>query len=119
MSGSQTTQELQTLAETLVHGERKKALSFIRKRLNSTFNSEYEQLVWKGWERALNRKEGMSLIYQLVNGMPAKDVKKAFQDLKKKRSEILIRDHTQTALSKQYISQWVLLLGFYYEFCSK
>ena len=119
MSGSQKSQELQILAETLAHRDRKKALSFIRKRLQNSFNSEYEQLAWKGWERALHRQESMSLIFQLVNGMSAKDAKKAFQDLKKKRTEILIRDHTQTELSKQYIHQWVQLLGFYCEFCSE
>ncbi len=119
MSGSEKILDLQTLAKTLVSKDRKKALSFIRKRLNKTFNNEYEHLVWKGWERALNRKESMSLIYKLVNGMTAKDAKKAFQDLKKKRSEILIRDHTQIELSKQYIHQWVQLLGFYSEFCSE
>lgn len=119
MSGSQNSQVLHSLAETLAQGDRKKALSFIRKRLNYSFNNDYEQLVWKGWERALNRQESMSLIYQLVNGMTAKDAKKTFQDLKKKRTEILIRDHTQTELSKHYIHQWVQLLGYYCEFCSE
>jgi len=119
MSAAKNSEELQILAKSLAEGDRKNSLSIIRKRLSSDFSNEYEMLVWKGWERALHRQESMSLIYQILNGMSAKEAKQALKDLKKKRTEILIRDHTQTELSKQYLHYWVQLLDLYSQFCSE
>lgn len=101
------------LAENLSKGNKKGALSTIRSRLNNSFANYYQQIVWKGWERALNRDETNALIFQLLNGLAFSEAKKALQDLKKKKTEILIRDHTQTDLSKHYISSWVSLLDIY------
>ena len=119
MSAGKQSQHLQTLAQSLVEGNRKNALSLIRKRLNEPFPSEYEMLVWKGWERALHRQESMSLIFQLLNGLSVKDAKAALKDIKRKKTEILIRDHTQTELSKQYLHNWALLLDFYSQLSSQ
>ncbi len=101
------------LAENLSKGNKKGALSAIRFRLSSSFANYYQHIVWKGWERALNRDEPNALIFQLLNGLAYNDAKRTFQDLKKKKAEILIRDHTQTDLSKHYISSWVSLLEIY------
>ena len=114
MSSKQTNDPaLIKLAENLSKGNKKGALSAIRSRLNSPFANYYQQIVWKGWERALNRDETNALIFQLLNGLTVSEAKKAHQDLKKKKAEILIRDHTQTDLSKHYISSWVSLLEIY------
>ena len=101
------------LAESLSKGNKKGALSAIRSRLNSPFANYYQQIVWKGWERALNRDETNALIFQLLNGLAINEAKQAHQDLKKKKAEILVRDHTQTDLSQHYISSWVSLLEIY------
>ncbi|MFW9922003.1 MAG: hypothetical protein ACFFDW_01815 [Candidatus Thorarchaeota archaeon] len=105
--------EIQELAKSLIEKDRKKALSIIRQRLNASFDVEYEMLVWKGWERALNRQENSALISRLVDGIPEDDAKEIFKDLKRQKTEILIRDHTQTDLSKHYISNWLKLLEYY------
>jgi hypothetical protein len=104
---------IQKLAKSLHKGDRRKALSIIRDHLKKPFENGYEQLVWKGWERALNRQENNALIFQMLNDLSPKEAKKTHQDLKKKRTEILTRDHTQTDLSKHYISTWVSLLEIY------
>ncbi|NHJ47413.1 MAG: hypothetical protein FK733_06480 [Asgard group archaeon] len=104
---------IQKLAKSLFEGDRRKALSIIRSQLNKPFDNGYEQLVWKGWERAINRQEGNALICQMLNQLSPKDAKRAHQDLKKKRTEVLTRDHTQIDLSKHYISTWVSLLEIY------
>ena len=88
-------------------------MSIIRSRLSKPFESETQKLVWKGRERALNRQENNALIYQLLNGMEFSIVKKIHQDMRRKKSEILIRDHTQTNLSNNYIATWVSLLEIY------
>lgn len=111
--------ELQQLAQYLIDGDRKNALSFVRKRLSDPFDDEYQMLLWNGWERALNRQEAEALIVQLLNGMATEDAKKAHKDLRKKRTELLIRDHTQTELSKKYIGEWAKLLDFYCELCEE
>ncbi|NHK32256.1 MAG: hypothetical protein FK730_12945 [Asgard group archaeon] len=105
--------EIQKLAKILIDGDRKKALSIIRSRLNQPFDNIYQQMVWKGWERALNRQENNALIYQMLTEITPKDARRAHLDLKKKKSEILIRDHTQTDLSKHYLTTWVSLLEIY------
>jgi hypothetical protein len=105
--------EIQKLAKLLIEGDRKKALSAIRSRLNQPFDNISQQMVWKGWERALNRQENNALIYQMLTEITPKDAKRAHLDLKKKKSEILIRDHTQTDLSKYYLTTWVSLLEIY------
>ena len=104
---------IQKLAKLLTEGNKKGALSTIRSRLSEPFDNPTQQRVWKGWERALNRQESNALIHQLITGLDYPDAKKAYQDLKRKRSEILIRDHTQTDLSKNYIDTWVDLLEIY------
>ena len=107
---------IQQLASFLFEGDRKKALSHIRNRLNQPFNesvSQYQEIVWRGWERALNRQESDSLIFQLLNGLPEEEANKNFKDMKKKKTEILIRDHTQIDLSKIYLGNWVTLLEYY------
>lgn len=104
---------IQELAKILIDGDRRKALSIIRSRLNQPFDNMYQQMVWKGWERALNRQENNALIFQMLTEITPKDAKRAHQDLKKKKSEILIRDHTQTDLSKYYLTTWVSLLEIY------
>ena len=113
MSKSKIDPEIQKLAEALAKGDRRKALSIVRSRLNKPFTCEFHQHVWSGWERGLNRQEVDSLIVDLLNDLPEKDLKKTFADLKKKRSEILIRDHTQKDLSKFYLDSWVDLLEAY------
>jgi len=101
------------LAENLVNGNKKGALSIIRSRLNREFKDYYHQLVWEGWKRALEREESSALIFQLLNGLDDELVKKSYLDMKKKSSEILVRDHTQIDLSKYYIKTWVSLLEIY------
>jgi hypothetical protein len=104
---------IQKLAKSLVTGDRRKALSIIRSQLNEPFDDDYEHLVWKGWERALNRQENNALIYQMLTDIEPKIAKKVHQDLKKKRTEILTRDHTKEELSKYYIKTWISLLEIY------
>jgi len=104
---------IKELAKTLVEGDRKKALSIIRSRINQPFDNDYQQLVWKGWERGLNRQENNALIHQMLAELSPKDAKKVHQDLRRKKSEILVRDHTQTDLSDYYLSTWISLLEIY------
>ncbi|NHJ85731.1 MAG: hypothetical protein FK734_09735 [Asgard group archaeon] len=108
---------IQKLAMSLVNGDRKDALSIIRTRLGEPFENEYLELVWKGWERALLRQEADALIFQLINGLDINEVRKIHLDLKKKKSEVLIRDHSQKELSKYYIDSWVDLLEIYSNNC--
>ena len=110
---------IQKLAENLASGDKKGALSAIRSRLNGEFEDSYQQLVWEGWRRALERDEPSALIFQLLNGLDDDQVSKTYQDMKKKRSEILIRDHTQTDLSNYYIKTWVTLLEIYCNVCQE
>ncbi len=105
--------DIQTLAKYLAEGNKKDALSLIRSKLASESDDTPQLLVWKGWERALNRQEINSLIYQLLIGMPLKEAKKAHSDLKRKKTEILTRDYTQTDLSTNYLPLWVSLLEIY------
>ena len=107
------------LAENLASGNKKGALSAIRSRLHGEFQDKYQQLVWEGWKRALEREEPSALIFQLLDGLDDTHVKKAYQDMKKKRNEILVRDHTQTDLSKFYIKTWVSLLEIYCNICQE
>lgn len=95
---------IRKLAENLSEGNKKGALSTIRSRLSGEFQDDYQQLVWEGWKRALEREEPSSLIFQLLNGLEDDQAKISYQDIKKKKNEILIRDHTQTTLSKYYIT---------------
>ncbi|HUT80141.1 MAG TPA: hypothetical protein VMZ29_02985 [Candidatus Bathyarchaeia archaeon] len=104
---------IQKLAKYLIEGNKKDALSLIRSKLSEESDDAPQQLVWKGWERALNRQENNSLIYQLLNGMPLKEAKKAHSDIKRKKTEILVRDYTQTDLSSNYLSLWASLLEIY------
>jgi len=108
---------IRKLAENLSEGNKKGALSTIRSRLHGEFEDNYQQLVWEGWKRALERDEPNSLIFQLLNGLDDNQVNITYQDIKKKKNEILIRDHTQTTLSKYYISTWVSLLEIYSNIC--
>lgn len=110
---------IRKLAENLSEGNKKGALSTIRSRLNGEFENNYQQLVWEGWKRALERDEPSSLIFQLLNGLEDDQAKITFQDIKKKKQEILIRDHTQTALSKYYITTWISLLDIYCNICQE
>ncbi|MHA1210913.1 MAG: hypothetical protein ACTSSH_00495 [Candidatus Heimdallarchaeota archaeon] len=109
--------QIQKLAKQLTEGNRKGALSTVRSRLNDPFNNSSLRRVWKGWERALYRQENNALIHQLLNGLPYQDAKKAHQDLKRKKTEILTRDHAQTDLSKYFIATWVSLLEIYCNIC--
>ncbi|NHJ05286.1 MAG: hypothetical protein EAX90_10710 [Candidatus Heimdallarchaeota archaeon] len=121
MSNSKvSSDEIKKLATYLSEGDRKGALALIRSRLNEPFDEsegEYQMIVWRGWERAINRQENEALIYQMLNGLSSKAADEAFKDLKKKKTEILIRDHTQIELSKVYLSSWVTLLEHYYALC--
>jgi len=110
---------IRKLAENLSEGNKKGALSTIRSRLSDEFQDDYQQLVWEGWKRALEREEPSSLIFQLLNGLEDDQAKISYQDIKKKKNEILIRDHTQTALSKYYITTWVSLLEIYCNICQE
>ncbi|NPE06704.1 MAG: hypothetical protein GNW80_00340 [Asgard group archaeon] len=110
---------IRILAENLSEGNKKGALSTIRSRLNGEFQNNYQQLVWEGWKRALEREEPSSLIFQLLNGLDNDQAKISYQDIKKKKNEILIRDHTQTTLSKYYITTWVSLLEIYCNICQE
>ena len=110
---------IRILAENLSEGNKKGALSTIRSRLNGEFQNNYQQLVWEGWKRALEREEPSSLIFQLLNGLDNYQAKISYQDIKKKKNEILIRDHTQTTLSKYYITTWVSLLEIYCNICQE
>lgn len=110
---------IRILAENLSEGNKKGALSTIRSRLNGEFQNNYQQLVWEGWKRALEREEPSSLIFQLLNGLDDDQAKISYQDIKKKKNEILIRDHTQTTLSKYYITTWVSLLEIYCNICQE
>ena len=110
---------IRILAENLSEGNKKGALSTIRSRLNGEFQNNYQQLVWEGWKRALEREEPSSLIFQLLNGLDNYQAKISYQDIKKKKNEILIRDHTQTTLSKYYITTWVSLLEIYCNICKE
>jgi len=112
-----TTKALEQLAKKLLAGDRKGAVSIIRNIASSTGENAYLTGVWKGMERGLQRKENDSLIFQLLAGLPKKEAIKNYQDLKKKRSEILVRDHTQKDLSRFYIQTWVTLLEFYCTNC--
>jgi hypothetical protein len=113
-----TTKALEQLAKKLLAGDRKGSISVIRNLASSTDGENaYLTGVWKGMERGLQRKENDSLIFQLLTGLPKKEATKNFQDLKKKKSEILVRDHTQKDLSKFYIQTWVTLLEFYCANC--
>ena len=108
--------DIHQLANFLFEGDRKKALSHVRSRLSQPFDeteSQYQEIVWRGWERALNRQENDSLIVQLLTGLSEEEANINFKDLKKKKTEILIRDHTQTDLSKIYLANWVTLLEHY------
>ena len=111
-----TNAEIEKLAKQLVAGNKKESIAIIRNIASSTDNA-YLNGVWKGMERGLQREESDSLIFQLLRGMSKKDATKIFQDLKKKKSEILVRDHTQQDLSKYYIHTWAKLLEFYCENC--
>ena len=104
---------IQKLAESLIARDRKKALSIIRSRLNKPFESNTQHFVWKGWERALARQENNALIFQMLNGIEFPAIKKIFHDMKRKKTEILLRDHTQTALAKEYLPTWISLLEIY------
>lgn len=108
---------IRKLAENLSEGNKKGALSTIRSRLNGEFQDDYQRLVWDGWKRALEREEPSSLIFQLLNGLDDEQARISYQDIKKKRNELLIRDHTQTALSKYYITTWITLLEIYCNIC--
>jgi len=108
---------IKKLAENLSEGNKKAALSTIRSRLHGEFEDNYQQLVWEGFKRALERDEPNSLIFQLLNGLDDTEVKITYQDIKKKKHEILIRDHTQTTLSKYYITTWISLLDIYCNIC--
>ncbi|MCE7746199.1 MAG: hypothetical protein GPJ52_13800 [Candidatus Heimdallarchaeota archaeon] len=110
---------IRKLAENLSEGNKKGALSTIRSRLSGEFQDDYQQLVWEGWKRALEREEPSSLIFQLLNGLEDDQAKISYQDIKKKKNEILIRDHTQTTLSKYYITTWVSLLEIYCNICQE
>ena len=110
---------IRKLAENLSEGNKKGALSTIRSRLSDEFQDDYQQLVWEGWKRALEREEPSSLIFQLLNGLEDDQAKISYQDIKKKKNEILIRDHTQTTLSKYYITTWVSLLEIYCNICQE
>ncbi len=110
---------IRKLAENLSEGNKKGALSTIRSRLNGEFQDNYQQLVWEGWKRALDREEPSSLIFQLLNGLDDDQAKISYQDIKKKKNEILVRDHTQTTLSKFYITTWVSLLEIYCNICQE
>lgn len=110
---------IRKLAEDLSEGNKKGALSTIRSRLNGEFQDNYQQLVWEGWKRALDREEPSSLIFQLLNGLDDDQAKISYQDIKKKKNEILVRDHTQTTLSKFYITTWVSLLEIYCNICQE
>ncbi len=110
---------IRKLAENLSEGNKKGALSTIRSRLSDEFQDDYQQFVWEGWKRALEREEPSSLIFQLLNGLEDDQAKISYQDIKKKKNEILIRDHTQTTLSKYYITTWVSLLEIYCNICQE
>lgn len=110
---------IRKLAENLTEGNKKRALSTIRSRLNGEFQDNYQQLVWEGWKRALEREEPSSLIFHLLNGLDDDQAKINFQDIKKKKHEILIRDHTQTTLSKYYLTTWIALLEIYCNICQE
>ncbi|MBN1329212.1 MAG: hypothetical protein JXA54_07040 [Candidatus Heimdallarchaeota archaeon] len=103
----------QKLAKCLIEGNKKNALTLIRTKLSEENEDAPQLMVWKGWERALNRQENNSLIYQLLNAMPLKDAKKVYSDLKRKKTEILIRDYTQIELSTNYLPLWISLLENY------
>ena len=109
--------KIQNLAKSLLSGDKKAALTNITSRLNEPFEHEFEHLFWRGLERALIREENDALICQLLKGLKCTDAKKIYYDLKKKKSEILIRDHCQTNLSKFYLQNWVSLLEIYCELC--
>ena len=110
---------IRKLAENLSEGNKKGALSTIRSRLNGEFQDDYQRLVWDGWTRALEREEPSSLIFQLLNGLDDEQARISYQDIKKKKNELLIRDHTQTALSKYYITTWITLLEIYCNICQE
>ncbi len=112
-------QSIIQLAESLANGDKKGALSVIRSRLSGEFHDNYQQLVWEGWKRALERDEPSALIFQLLNGLDAERVKESYNDMKKMSHEILIRDHTQEDLSKYYLKTWVSLLEIYSNICQE
>ena len=112
-----TNAAIEKLAKALIAGKKKESISVIRNMISSTSENAYLNGVWKGMERALQREESDALIFQMLTGLPKKDATKTFQDLKKKKSEILVRDHTQKDLSKFYIQTWVKLLEFYCANC--
>jgi hypothetical protein len=114
-SQEDSTKALEELAKKLLAGDQKGSLSIIRNMISSTIENDYLNGVWKGMERGLQRQESDSLIYQLISGISKKDATQNYQDMKKKKTEILIRDHTQKDLSKYYIQTWATLLEFYCE----
>lgn len=116
-SGKSIDITIQKLAKHLSDGNRKNSMSVIRSRLSKPFENETIERVWKGWERALNRQETNALIFQLLNGIETSEVKKIYQDMKKKKKELLVRDHAQIDLSKNYIATWVSLLEIYCNIC--
>ena len=116
-SKEETRKALEQLAKKLIAGDQKGSVSIIRKMANSVSENAYLTGVWRGMERGLQRQETDSLIHQLLSGLSKKDATRNYQDLKKKKTEILVRDHTQKDLSKFYIQTWVTLLEFYCANC--
>jgi len=116
-SKEETRKALEQLAKKLIAGDQKGSVSIIRKMASSVSENAYLTGVWKGMERGLQRQETDSLIHQLLSGLSKKDATRNYQDLKKKKTEILVRDHTQKDLSKFYIQTWVTLLEFYCAHC--
>lgn len=114
-SKEDSTKALEELAKKLLAGDQKGSISIIRNMISSTTENAYLNGVWKGMERGLQRQESDSLIYQLMSGISKKNANQNYQDMKKKKTEILIRDHTQKDLSKYYIQTWATLLQFYCE----
>jgi hypothetical protein len=107
--------QIPKLVKCLVDQDRRKALSTVRKRLGDPFDNEYQELFWKGLERALYRSENDALITRLVNGLSKKEAKHHCKEITKKKKEILIRDHTKVDVSSFYLHYWEQLLDSYCE----
>ncbi|MHA1124589.1 MAG: hypothetical protein ACTSO7_05060 [Candidatus Heimdallarchaeota archaeon] len=116
-SKEETRKAIEQLAKKLIAGDQKGSVSIIRSMANSVSENAYLTGVWRGMERGLQRQETDSLIHQLISGLSKKDATRNYRDMKKKKTEILVRDHTQKDLSKYYLQTWVTLLEFYCTNC--
>jgi hypothetical protein len=110
--------EIKQLALHLTKGNRKGALAVIRDRINNHKpETYYQELAWKGWERAVSRREPESLINQLLIGLTKKEVAFYLKTLKEKADEITIRDHEKEEWVTDYFPCWLSLLNSYMQLC--